>query len=65
MNDYIKANIRKIIYKSDTGYVVGIAKVKDASPNYKEYVSHSISFTGIFSEVLEGENYILYPYFSK
>ncbi|MEG2457729.1 MAG: ATP-dependent RecD-like DNA helicase [Bacilli bacterium] len=46
--------IRKIIYvASDTGYRVGLFKVKEATEDIQEYVNKTISFTGKFLSVDE------------
>ena len=60
MNDYIKGHVSKIIYKSDSGYVVGLFRVKEASPNFEAYINSSISFTGYFHEINMEDNYIYY-----
>lgn len=33
MNEYIKGNIKKIIYKNDNGYTVGTFKIKSPQIN--------------------------------
>lgn len=60
MNESIKGNIKKIIYRSDSGYTVGIIKVKDASNKYSFLINNSISFTGYFPEINDADNYNFY-----
>ncbi|MBO5375250.1 MAG: ATP-dependent RecD-like DNA helicase [Bacilli bacterium] len=60
MNEYVKGNIKKIIYRNDNGYTVGVFKVKDASSKYEHFIDVSISFTGYFHELNESDTYNFY-----
>ncbi len=51
MDNYIIGNVRKIIYRSETGYVVGIFKVKETTDSFNFLKDESISFTGYFHEI--------------
>ncbi len=57
MDEYIIGIVKKIIYRSDNGYVVGLFKVKNASSEYDFLIDRSISFTGYFHELDEEDNY--------
>lgn len=57
MEDYIIGNVKKIIYQSDNGYVVGVFKVKDSTSAFEYLQDSSISFTGVFHELEEDSNY--------
>ena len=61
MEKYIKGTYKKNIFSSDSGYVVGILKVKETNDDsLKEYVDRQLTFTGYFSDIRIDENYILY-----
>ena len=60
MDDYIIGHVTKIIFQGDTGYIVGIFRVKDASSKYEHFVNSSISFTGYFHELNLDDNYAFY-----
>ena len=60
MNDYVKGNVKKIIYQNDNGYVVGLFKVKDASSPFEHFINLTISFTGYFHELNENDTYNFY-----
>jgi len=61
MNTYIKGNLRKTIYRTDKGYVVGLFKVKEASSEELDfYIHHTIPFTGYFHELNEEDTYVFY-----
>ena len=38
MNEFIKGNVKRIIYQTDTGYMVGIFKVKESSDKFSYLV---------------------------
>lgn len=57
MNDYITGSVRKIIFRSDNGYLVGIFKVKDSTGSFEYLKNTSLSFTGYFHELDESDNY--------
>ena len=60
MDDYIKGHVSKIIFQSDSGYVVGIFRVKEASSKYELLINTSVSFTGYFHELNLEDNYLFY-----
>ena len=61
MQVYIKGNFKRYIYKSDTGYVIGLFKVKEANSfELEEFINHTITFTGYFHELNEDDTYIYY-----
>lgn len=59
--DYIKGNFRKYIYKSDSGFVVGIFKIKETNDEKMEdYVNKTITFSGNFLDLNMDDLYIFY-----
>jgi len=61
MSIYIKGNFKRYIFKSDTGYCIGLFKVKEAnSEELDEFIDHTITFTGYFHELNEDDTYIFY-----
>ncbi len=61
MKKYIKGIFKKIIFKSDQNYVIGLFNVKDTNlPSIKDYIFHTITFTGYFHELIIDEKYIFY-----
>ena len=58
MEIYIKGNFKKHIYKSDSGYVVGLFKVKDSNLEIENIINHTITFTGYFHELNEEDTYV-------
>ena len=59
MEEYIIGNVRKIIYRNENGYVVGVLKVKDATTSFECLKNATISFTGYFHELDIDDNYKL------
>ena len=57
MDEYVIGTIRKIIYKSDNGYFVGLFRVKESTKEYEYLKDKTISFTGYFHDVVEDDNY--------
>jgi len=57
MDNYIIGIVKKIIYKNDNGYVVGLFKVKDSTTSFEFLKDSTISFTGYFHELDVDENY--------
>lgn len=57
MEEYIIGNIRKIIYRNENGYVVGLLKVKNATTSFECLKDDTISFTGYFHELDIDDNY--------
>ena len=62
MNKFIKGNIRKILFDSNTSlYKVGLIKLRDTNiEELEEYVGKTITFTGALSEINSELEYILY-----
>ena len=60
MEEYIKGHVTKIIFQSDSGYIVGIFRIKEASNIYEHFINSSISFTGYFHELNLDDNYVFY-----
>lgn len=59
MNNYIIGIVKKIIYRNDNGYVVGLFKVKDSTTSFEFLKDETISFTGYFHELDIDDNYKL------
>lgn len=57
MNSYIIGNVRRIIYKGDNGYTVGVMKVKDATEELEHLKDLTLSFVGYFHEIEEDDTY--------
>lgn len=61
METYLKGNFRKTIYRNDSGYVIGIFKVKETNDDsLLDYVNRTITYTGYFHEQNEEDTYMLY-----
>lgn len=61
MSTYIKGNFRRYIFKSESGYCIGIFKVKETnSTELEEFVDHTITFTGYFHELNDDDTYLFY-----
>ncbi len=59
--NYIKGNFRKSIYKSDSGFTVGIFKIKETNDEAMEdYVGKTITFSGTFLDLNPDDLYIFY-----
>lgn len=61
METYLIGSISKIIYRSSDNYLIGLFRVK--SSNVEEFDKRSISITGYFHDILEGENIKIYGSF--
>ena len=57
MEEYIIGSVRRIIYRNDNGYIVGVFKVKDASTSFEFLKDRTLSFTGYFHELDIDDNY--------
>ncbi len=57
MEEYIIGTIKKIIYRNENGYVVGLAKVKNTTTSFECLKDDTISFTGYFHELDIDDNY--------
>ena len=61
MKDYIKGTFKKIIFKSDQNYIIGLFKVSDTNTaDLEEYIDSTITFTGYFHELTIDEKYMFY-----
>ena len=61
MSTYIKGKYRKSIFISETGYHIGIFKVKETNDDELDvYVDRTITFTGYFHELNDNDTYKLY-----
>ncbi len=59
--NYIKGNYRSSIFESESGYKVGLFKVKETNDEeLKDYLNKTITFTGYFPDLNTEDNYILY-----
>ena len=60
--NYIKGKIRNIIYQNnDNGYVVAVFRIKETNdPKMEEYVSKTVTITGIFLDINSEETFILF-----
>ena len=58
MENYIVGIYKQKIFQADSGYVIGLFKVKDSDIELmREYVNKTITFTGYFHELNENDNY--------
>ena len=59
--NYIKGTYSRSIYESNTGYIIGIFKVRDTNDEkLSDYIGRSITFTGYFHELNNTDTYIFY-----
>ena len=59
--NYIKGKFKQSIFRSDTGYTVGLFKVTSTDDEEMEaFVKKTITFTGYFADLEIDDNYILY-----
>ena len=64
MNNYIKGEYKREIFSSNTGYVVGLFKVRETNnEDWGKYLNTTITFTGYFHELNNIDNYIFYGNF--
>ena len=59
MEEYIIGTIKKIIYRNENGYVVGLVRVKNATTSFECLKDNTISFTGYFHELDLDDSYKL------
>ena len=45
MSSFVKGKYKRNIYQTNTGYVVGLFHVNDASDDFSSYVDKTITFT--------------------
>lgn len=61
MENFIKGNYKRTIFKSDKGYVIGLFKVKETNDEQMNlYLNKTITFTGYFAELNEDDIYCFY-----
>jgi len=61
MEKYIKGVYRKSIFQSDSGYTIGLFKVKETNiQEWENYVNKTITFTGYFHELNDIDTYLFY-----
>lgn len=57
---YIKGKVRNLIFESESGYKVGIIRVKETDDEeLKDYLNKTITFVGYFADLNYEDNYIL------
>ena len=61
--EYIKGNLKKILFSGDNGYLVGLFKITEADDRNGDVINQTITFTGYFHELNEIDTYILYGKF--
>ena len=55
MKPYIKGTYSRNIFKGDSGYVIGLFKIKETNiDNYEDQINKTITFTGYFHDLTEG-----------
>ena len=57
--EFIKGNLKRILFQGDNGYLVGLFKIKEASNENLDLVNQTVTFTGYFHEINEMDTYIL------
>ena len=57
----LKGTFKRYIFKSDSGYVIGLFKIKEITKDNEELpdITNTITFTGYFHELTEDSDYIL------
>lgn len=61
MKIYINGIFKKIIFKSDKGFIIGLIKVRETnSEELEAYVNKTITFTGYFHQLDLDDAYIFY-----
>lgn len=59
--NYIKGKFKQSIFKSDTGYNVGLFKISETDdPEMENFIKKTITFTGYFDTLNNEDTYILY-----
>ena len=58
--NYIKGKIRQLIYESESGYKVGIIRIKESNDeDVKDFINKTLTFTGYFADLNFEDNYVL------
>ena len=61
MGSYIKGTFKRTIFSSSDGYIVGLIKIKETDDeDLTDYIGKTFTFTGLFAELNENEDYKLY-----
>ena len=61
ISTYIKGTYSRSIYQSNTGYIIGIFKVRDTNnEKLSDYIGRSITFTGYFHELNNTDIYMFF-----
>lgn len=61
MKKYIKGNFRKSIFSNESGFIIGIFKIKETNDEeLTNFINKTITFKGYFAELKEDDLYILY-----
>jgi len=61
MENYIKGNYKRTIFKSDKGYVIGLFKIKETNDEEMSlYINKTVTFTGYFADLNEDDMYCFY-----
>ena len=58
--EYIKGKYKNSIFESETGYKVGLFRVKESNIENDDVVNKTITFTGYFHELNTEDIYIFY-----
>ena len=58
--DFIKGKYTKSIFESNSGYIVGLFRVKETSSNLSDIVNKSITITGTVVNLNNEDTYIMY-----
>ncbi|MDE5630333.1 MAG: ATP-dependent RecD-like DNA helicase [Bacilli bacterium] len=58
--DYIKGKYKSAIFTSESGYMVGLFRVKEANEENSDIVNKTITFTGYFPELNTEDIYVFY-----
>ena len=61
MKSYIKGIYKKAIFTSEKGYVIGLCKIVETDNLiFSDFIDKTITFTGYFHELNEGDTYIFH-----
>jgi exodeoxyribonuclease V alpha subunit len=61
MEEYIKGNYKKTIYSNESGYTIGLFKIKETNiEDLKIYINKTITFTGYFYDLNIDDIYCFY-----
>src|SRR5574344_2816097 len=57
---YIKGKVRQIIFESESGYKVGILRIKETNDeDMQDFLNKTITFVGYFASLNSEDNYLL------